>query len=114
MNKQKIKHILSKGKLNQSQMRKILILLPPLPEQRRIVLEVERRLSVADEVARTVEQSLAQAQRLRQSILKKAFEGRFVAQDANDEPAGVLLERIKTEKVRNGKDTRKSRRTKDL
>ncbi len=68
--------------------------LPPLAEQRRIVGEVERRLSVADEVARTVEQSLAQAGRLRQSILKKAFGGRLVAQDASDEPAGVLLEKI--------------------
>ena len=72
--------------------------LPPLPEQRRIVAEVERRLSLAEGVARTVEQSLAQAQRLRQSILKKAFEGRLVAQDAKDEPAGVLLERIRSQK----------------
>lgn len=72
--------------------------LPPLAEQRRIVTEVERRLSVADGVTRTVEQSLAQAGRLRQSILKKAFGGRLVAQDANDEPAGVLLERIRFQK----------------
>jgi len=72
--------------------------LPPLAEQRRIVAEVERRLSVADEVARTVEQSLAQAQRLRQSILKKAFEGRLVAQNPEDEPAGVLLEKIRLQK----------------
>lgn len=66
----------------------IILPLPPLAEQRRIVAEVERRLSVADEVAKTVEQSLVQAQRLRQSILKRAFEGKLVAQDANDEPAG--------------------------
>ncbi len=81
--------------------------LPPLPEQRRIVAEVERRLSVADGVERTVEQSLMQAKRLRQSILKKAFEGRLVAQDASDEPAGVLLERIKAEKARTGEKKRK-------
>lgn len=73
--------------------------LPPLAEQRRIVADVERRLSVADEVARNVEQSLAQAGRLRQSILKKAFEGKLVAQDANDEPASVLLEKIRLQKI---------------
>jgi type I restriction enzyme S subunit len=35
---------------------------------------------------------------MRQSILKKAFEGKLVEQDLNDEPASILLERIKTEK----------------
>jgi type I restriction enzyme, S subunit len=43
-------------------------------EQLRIVAEVERRLSIADGVKRTVEQSLRQAERIRQSTLKKAFE----------------------------------------
>ncbi len=69
-----------------------------LAGQRRIVAEVERRLSIADGVEKTMEQSLVQAQRLRQSILKKAYEGRLVAQDPNDEPAGVLLERIRLQK----------------
>jgi type I restriction enzyme S subunit len=84
--------------------------LPPLAEQRRIVAEVERRLSVADEVARTVEQSLAQAQRLRQSILKKAFEGKLVAQNPEDEPASVLIENIRQQKQikeKNNKQVRK-------
>jgi len=51
---------------------------------------------VADGVERTLEQSLGQAERLRQSILKKAFEGRLVAQDAEDEPASVLLQETKS------------------
>ena len=72
----------------------------PLPEQHRIVAEIERRLSVADEIEKTIDQSLKQAERMRQSILKRAFEGKLVSQDPNDEPASVLLERIKTEKAK--------------
>lgn len=52
--------------------------LPPLEEQRRIVAEVERRLSVAREVETVVEKALARSSRLRQAVLKSAFEGRLV------------------------------------
>ena len=72
--------------------------LPPLAEQRRIVAEVERRLSVIQQAGATVEASLARAERLRQSILKQAFSGKLVPQDPDDEPASVLLERIRAER----------------
>ena len=72
--------------------------LPPLAEQRRIVAEVERWLSVVQQAESTVEASLARAERLRQSILKQAFSGRLVPQDLDYEPASVLLERIRAER----------------
>ena len=73
--------------------------LPPLAEQRRIVTEVERRLSIIQQAEAAVEANLTRAERLRQSILKQAFSGKLVPQDPSDEPASVLLERIRAERA---------------
>ncbi|MGB3478933.1 MAG: restriction endonuclease subunit S [bacterium] len=72
--------------------------LPPAKEQYQIVEEIDRYFSAADEIEKVVELSMKQADSLRQSILKRAFEGKLVPQDPNDEPAEKLLERIKLKK----------------
>ncbi len=72
--------------------------LPSLTEQEQIVAEIEQRLSVVSQLEAIVEANLKRAERLRQSILKEAFAGRLIPQDPNDEPASVLLERIRKER----------------
>jgi type I restriction enzyme, S subunit len=59
------------------------------------VLEVEARLSDVTAAEAVVSANLTRAARLRQSILKEGFAGRLVPQDPADEPASVLLDRIR-------------------
>jgi type I restriction enzyme S subunit len=92
--------------LNLENVKDALIPLAPLPEQRQIVAEIESRFSALDQLEQTVETGLRQAEALRQSILKKAFEGRLlsaseraaVRADPDYEPAARLLERIRGER----------------
>jgi type I restriction enzyme S subunit len=64
-------------KLTQAAMNKLPVPLPPLPEQHRIIAEVERRFSVLDELEMAVTANLKRAERLRQSILHSAFTGKL-------------------------------------
>jgi type I restriction enzyme S subunit len=78
------------------------IALPPLEEQKVIVAEIDKLLSSIEYHFRVVDEALAQAVALRQSILKRAFSGQLVPQDPADEPASVLLARIRAERKVNG------------
>jgi type I restriction enzyme S subunit len=64
--------------LNLGILKTLPIALPPLAEQKRIVAEVERRLSVVEELEAVVSANLQRASRLRQSILQQAFAGQLV------------------------------------
>ena len=73
--------------------------LPPVDEQARIVEALDACLSAAESSEHTLETNVQRSDRLRQSILKRAFEGKLVPQNPNDEPASRLLERIQAEKA---------------
>jgi type I restriction enzyme S subunit len=87
--------------LGLADIKEFLIPIPSLNEQQYICEEISRCFSIADEIETTTEQSLKQSQRLRQSILKRGFEGKLVPQNPADKPADKLLERIKAEKAKN-------------
>ncbi len=94
----------TKTGLGLDDIRAVNVPLPSLTEQQQIVSEVERLLSIADAMEQTIAQSLKQAERLRQSILQQAFAGKLVPQDPADEPATVLLERIRQERAARAND----------
>lgn len=92
--------------INLQNLKSLEIPIVEIDKQHQIVREIETRLSVCDKVEQSITESLEKAKALRQSILKKAFEGTLLSaaeiekcKQAKDyEPASVLLERIKGEK----------------
>lgn len=76
--------------IGQDRIRQIAVPLPPAAEQRRIVAEVDRRLSVLDALDATLDANLARCAKLRQSILKRAFEGKLIRPD-DPRPAAPQL-----------------------
>ena len=94
--------------LTQNRFLSLEIPLPEIPEQTQIVKEIKSRLSVCVKAEESIAHSLIKAEALRQSILKKAFEGKVLSiseiekckKEADYEPAAFLLERIKNNNPR--------------
>ena len=97
-------------KLNQKNMNEIPVHVPPPAEQTEIVRRVEQLFAFADQLEAKVNEARARIDRLTQSILAKAFRGELVPQDPNDEPASLLLERIKAQRTATPK-ARRGRRS---
>ena len=78
--------------------------LPPLSEQKRIVAKIEEILPHIDEydtkASELIELNDSFPERFKKSILQEAVQGKLVPQDPSDEPASVLLDRIREEKAR--------------
>lgn len=85
--------------LNLSIVKNIPFPLPNVEEQKKIVTQVEQLFAFADKLEARYNKAKVMLDKLPQSILAKAFRGELVAQNANDEPASVLLEKIKATKA---------------
>ena len=92
----------AQGKFNKTDFKKLVIPLPPLAEQKRIVAKIEELLPKVEEYGKAQEAldklNAELPDRLKKSILQEAIQGRLVPQDPNDEPASVLLAKIRQEK----------------
>lgn len=97
--------------LSLTNLKSIIIPLPPLEEQKEIVRRVEQLFAFADKIEARYTKAKTMLDKLPQSILAKAFRGELVPQDPNDEPASVLLERIKAEKEKLAEE-KKGKKTK--
>lgn len=88
--------------INQKILKEAFVPLPPLAEQDRIVSEIEKIEPLIAEYDKLEQQATKLDgeiyDKLKKSILQYAIQGKLVPQDSNDEPAAVLLERIRTEK----------------
>lgn len=84
--------------INSSELQSLIIPIPSLEEQNEIVNQLDNLLDTNQMVFEQLEVEIKKAYHLKSSILSKAFSGQLVPQDPNDEPASVLLERIKAEK----------------
>jgi len=88
--------------LNKSLFKSLIIGLPPLAEQERIVAEIEKFEPLIAEYDKLEQQATKLDgeiyDKLKKSILQYAIQGKLVPQNSNDEPAAVLLERIRAEK----------------
>ena len=89
--------------LSANRLKGLLVPLPPLAEQKRIVAKIEELMPKVEEYGKAQEAldklNAELPEKLKKSILQEAIEGRLVPQDPNDEPASVLLDKIRKEKA---------------
>lgn len=102
--------------INMTILRMFPVPLGPASEQRELLSQLQLKLEALDRQEQAVEHALKQSTAQRKNILKAAFSGQLVPQDRADEPASVLLERIRAEREARAKQpkTRKTKAKKDI
>jgi type I restriction enzyme S subunit len=95
--------------LSLTNLKTLLLPIPPIDEQQEIVRQVESLFKLADQVEARYNKARAYVDKLAQSILAKAFRGELVPQDPDDEPASALLERIREQRATTQPTNKKAR-----
>ena len=95
--------------INMTMLRMFPVPLGPASEQRELLSQLDRQIELIDRQEKAIELGLKQAVAQRQNILRAAFAGELVPQDPNDEPASVLLERIRAERAAQPKPKNRGR-----
>ncbi len=89
--------------LFQRDIREFPVCIPPFHEQKRIVQRINESLRIVEEVERASESAMQKSSMLERSILTQAFSGELLLQDSDDEPASILLDRIRANRTVLGK-----------
>jgi type I restriction enzyme S subunit len=90
--------------LNLQQVKAVVVPLPSHAECKVLIDHLTNQLNANVEQAANIIHALKQTSAQRKNILKAAFSGQLVPQDPNDEPASLLLERIRTERLEQDKN----------
>ena len=99
---------ISQSNISASKLKEFALAVPPIEEQHEIVRRIESAFAKIDRLAKEAKRALELVGRLDEAILAKAFRGELVPQDENDEPASLLLDRIR--EARTGEPSRPKRR----
>ena|GEM_PF-680715 len=88
------KGVVGQQRVNKEIFTTLLIPLPPLAEQHRIVTEIERWFAVIDELEKNGDDLKTAVEQTKKKVLDLAIRGKLVPQNPNDEPASELLKRL--------------------
>ena len=102
------------GGIPLSKFKSLSILIPPLQEQERIVNKIDKLFELVDKIEKDQQELEELKKQAKDKVLELAVTGKLVKQDPNDEPASVLLERIKAEKEKLIKEGKIKREKADL
>ena len=110
----KVAYGAGKPGLNLQQVASVVVSISCKDEVREILSQMSSAIEAISQQMKSVELALKQSSAQRQNILKAAFSGQLVPQDPNDEPANVLMERIRAERAaRESGGKRRGRKAKD-